>query len=63
MMKRFITAILAILCAFTLVACSAQTTETLETEAVVVKCEKSIFMPINFPCATSCFPHIPFSRS
>lgn len=45
MMKRFITAILAILCAFTLVACSTQTTETLETEAVVVKCEKGIFMP------------------
>ena len=45
-MKKFTIAILAIICIFTFTACSAQTTiETREVEAIVVKCEKGIFMP------------------
>ena len=44
-MKRFVIAILVIICIFTTTACSAHTTETREVEATVVKCEKGIFMP------------------
>ena len=44
-MKKFIIAILVIICTFMFVACSAQTSETSEVEAIVVKCEKGVFMP------------------
>lgn len=44
-MKKFISTILVIICIFSFAACSAQTVETHEVEAVVVKCEKGLFMP------------------